>query len=595
MARRGGARGRGGARVTSPGGPGGARCAGARGPPAGGAGPAPAPDGADDFGASAIAPLVALEDGPEFARGVDREGGPPPEIADTISTSPQGGGFEPPPDDGGDDGLDRRLAFFALTDLGNAERFVARFGDGFRWCGAIGWLVWDGKRWNRRAGDEAVMLAEHETARLIQAEAASIRGTNHDRLIKVTNDGPVYLSDKVAGWGRASEGANHLSAIGRRAAPMLAVEAAELDKDPFLINVDNGTLRIDREVDGYITFRPHDPADLITKLAPVAYDPEATAPGFDRFLADVQPSPSVRRFLGQWHGVSATGAYVQQLVFNWGKGRNGKSTLIDALAFVLGDYGETVPIETFLSEGRGRTAGQATPDLAILPGVRYLRTSEPDRGAKLAESLIKLVTGGEPIQARHLNRDYFRFYPQFKLTMSGNYRPEIRGNDEGIWRRMLLVPWTVTVPKESADEALPEKLRAEAPGILNWLLDGLRDWLDGGLKPPHDVTEATSAYREESDPLGRFLKACVAPSPGGRVQSSEVHRLFLAWAKVNGEREWSSTGFGRAMREAGYRSLNSHVIWWLDILLTRSVTDFGDEAGRSPDPPSPAAGGADDV
>jgi putative DNA primase/helicase len=339
---------------------------------------------------------------------------------------------------------------------------------------------------------------------------------------------------------------------------------------------------------GYVIFAPHDPGDLITKLAPVDYDPAAARPAFDTFLAEVQPQAENRRFLAQWHGLSATGETSEQkLAVYWGKGRNGKSTLIDALAHVLGDYSETVPIETFLAEGKGRNAGAATPDLAILPGVRFLRTSEPDRGAKLAEALIKLVTGGEPILARHLNRDYFRFYPQFKLTISGNYRPEIRGSDEGIWRRVQLVPWTVTIAKEKIDPDLGSKLQGEASGILNWLLDGLCDWLDNRLTVPADVTEATDSYRAESDPLGRFLAVCTERAEGLRVQSSVLHRLFLAWAKANCEREWSAQGFGRAMREKGYKSVNSQFIWWVDINTTRRAEDFDTGGPSSPTDPAP--------
>ena len=510
---------------------------------------------------------------------------PPPDMGNPISTSPQGGGGDTLPDR---DSLDRELAFYPLTDLGNAERFVARHGQRFRWVSALGWLAWDGRRWSREDGEAAMQRAEHETARAIQDEAKAIKGTNLDQQLGVKNKMPWFLSDAVRTWGRQSEGAGHLKAIGARAAPILSTDPNDLDTDPFKINCNNGTLSVSKsqdETQDYVRFADHDPDALITKLAPVDYDPDAACPAFERFLAYVQPVPAMRRFLQQWLGLSLTGATEQKLAFFWGKGRNGKSTLMDVVAAVAGDYGETVPIETFLSEGRGRGAGQATPDLAILPGVRFLRTSEPDRGAKLAESLIKLVTGGEPIQARHLNRDYFRFTPQFKLTMSGNYRPEIRGNDEGIWRRVLLVPWTVTVPVEDVDRELPAKLAAEASGILNWLLDGLRDWLDNGLITPGDVVDATAEYRQESDPLGRFLTACTASAQGERVQSSELHRLFLAWAKANGEREWSATGFGRAMREAGYKSKNSNVNYWLDIRTITTALELETQAG----PPGPAA------
>jgi P4 family phage/plasmid primase-like protien len=485
--------------------------------------------------------------------------------------------------------LDEQLAFYPLTDLGNAERFRDRNRHRFLWCPALGWLYWDGKRWNRDGADDRVKAAEHETVRSIQNEAKSIRGTARDQLLGVKKaygaEMAWHMSDAIAAHGRQSEQNNRLTPIAKRAAPYLAITPGELDADPLKFNVANGTLVFRRRGAGEegdcVSFRPHNPADRITKCSPVVYDPTAAAPVFDDFFSYVQPDAPTRRFLLQWQGLSLTGDVSdQKLATFWGKGKNGKSTFIDVCAFVGGDYSETVPIETFLNEGRGRNAGQATPDLAILPGVRFLRTSEPDRGAKLAEALIKLATGGEPIQARHLNRDYFKFYPQFKLTISGNYRPTIAGADEGIWRRVQLVPWTITVPEEKRDPHLAEKLRAEASGILNRLLDGLRDWLDHGLIAPQSVIQATADYRRDSDPLGRFLEDCTAPSPTDRVQSTTLHQLFCAWAKANGEREWSNKGMSSALVERGLARTKSGVVYWSGIRLTRSVNDFVDHEGR---------------
>lgn len=497
-------------------------------------------------------------------------------------TSSHSGDGPPDGDRGGAGELDRRLAFFPLTDLGNAERFVERWRGKFLWCPALGWLAWDGRRWNRDGAEGLVTTAVHETVRAIRREADAIAGTRLDHVVGMKKKEEVFLSDMLRAWGRASEASAKLAPVAKHAAPYLEVPPAALDADPMKLNLLNGTLAIAvRDGEDYVRFGPHDPADRITKLAPVAWDPEKTCPIYDAFLAEVQPEEHMRRFLHQWGGLSCTGdAGEQKLVFFWGKGKNGKSTLVDAWSHLLGDYAETVPIETFLDQGRGRNAGQATPDLAILPGVRFLRTSEPERGAKLAEALIKLSTGGEAIQARHLNRDYFKYYPQFKLTMSGNYRPSINGTDEGIWRRVLLVPWPVTIAKEKIDRKLGEKLRAEASGILNRLLDGLRDFLDNGLVTPEAVVQATETYRTDSDPLGRFLATCTRQEIGGRVQSTELHRVYAAWAKANGEKEWSPQGLGRALRERGFVSKHSNVIWWLDMALTRNVNDFVDYDGN---------------
>jgi putative DNA primase/helicase len=482
---------------------------------------------------------------------------------------------------------DSELAFIPLTDLGNAERFAARQKGRFLHVPEVGWYAYDGRRWSREGADDKAMRAAHATARAIQDEAKAIRGTDRDKVVsEPKGKEPVMLSDKVAAWGRSSEGSQKLVAILKHAAPYLAVTVSQLDADPWVLNVENGTIIIDRQAgdEDPIRFRPHDPADLITKLAPVHYDPAATCPRYNRFIKEVQPSPAMQRHLHQWGGYSLTGdTGEQKLCFWYGKGRNGKSTLIDTWGAVVGDYGETVPIETFLDQGRGRNAGSATPDLALLPAVRMLQTSEPEKNSKLAEALIKVLTGGEPIQARHLNRDYFKFRPAFKLTMSGNYRPQISGTDEGIWRRVVLVPWKVTVT--NPDSRLFEALRAEASGILNRLLDGLRDYLENGLVLPAEVSDATQAYRDDSDPLGRFLEVATEISVGDRVSSSRLHSVFVAWAKASGEREWSPKGLSMAMKDRDFRLIRSDGSHWMDLRLLRDEADFAPPV--PPDPRTP--------
>ena len=494
--------------------------------------------------------------------------------------------------------LDLRLAFFPLTDLGNAERFRERYRGRLIWCAAIGWLWWDGRRWAREGADERVGRAEHDTVRSIQDEADALAESGKDLIMGSKRnpkakgkDAPpgepvdieVFLSEILRSWGRASESAAHMAAIAKHGAKYLAIAPAALDADPCKINLQNGTLIVDRESAdrGYIEFVEHNPAHLISKIAPVDFAPGAQCPKYDAFLSQVQPKPATRRFLHQWAGLSLTGdTREQRLSVFWGKGKNGKSVFVDTISHVAGEYSETVPIETFLAEGRGRNAGQATPDLAILPGVRMLRTSEPKRNAALDEALIKLATGGEPIIARHLNRDYFKFYPSFKLTISGNYRPKIEGSDEGIWRRVLLVPWTYTVPKDEIDKTLTLKLRGEASGILNRILDGLRDWLDNGLLLPDEVEQATAEYRSDSDPLGRFLTACVEIVELERTQSSVLHEVFIAWAKANSATEWSPKGLAMAMKERGFHIDKSSVSYWRGVRLKAKVSDFLDAQGK---------------
>ncbi|MGQ0445949.1 MAG: DNA primase family protein [Beijerinckiaceae bacterium] len=498
---------------------------------------------------------------------------------------PKGGGEckknPPPPDD--KDSFHLRLAGFPMTDLGNAERFVARYKDSMRFCPDIGWLWWDGKRWARTGSEEIVKERIISTVRYIQNEARALQGSRQDVLLKRN----FWLSDKLAAWGLASESSRHLSVIAHWAVPYLAIAGDELDADKMKFNVANGTLHIARRDEGeYVELRPHDPADYVTKLSPVIFDREAACPRFDRFMDEVQPPDAagkreVARFLDQWAGLSLTGdTSEQKITFHYGKGRNGKSVWVSAISYVAGDYADSIPIESFMDAGRARAGGQATPDIACLPGVRMLTTSEPKRGATLDEGLIKLFSGGDRIKARHLHKDFFAFVPQAKLTMQGNYRPKVLGADEGIWNRLVLVPWGVFFPPEKRDPNLLKTLKGEASGILNRLLDGLCTWLDHGLQIPGSVARATEDYRSDSDPLGRLLDACTRAALGERVQASDMHAVFSAWAKINGETLWSAKGLGAALRERGIAVKKSVNVYWLDIQLTKRAEDFLDASGN---------------
>ncbi|GGB26854.1 hypothetical protein GCM10011380_15520 [Sphingomonas metalli] len=505
------------------------------------------------------------------------------------------------------DAVHRELCRLAMTDLGNAERFAARFGDRVRYVDKWGWVAYDGRRFIHDGAEALIGGWVQETVRAIRDEARLMRESGRrdlgevdalDELVETKRDGTeVLLSDKLASWARASESSNRLACIAGIAKNLtgagLTVQPEHLDRNPFLINVTNGTLELIHHAEApepwaELCIRPHDPADLITRLMPVDYRPGADCPIYDRFMARVQPADDMRRFLHQWGGLSLTGDVSEQkLVFHHGKGANGKSTLVDTWATIAGDYSGTVPIETFLDQGRKRKGSDASPDLAALVGVRMLRTSEPEKGAKLAEALIKLATGGEPMPVRRLMRDPFDLHPAFKMTISGNHRPSISGVDDGIWRRVLLVPWDVQIPDADKDRQLVAKMRREASGILNRLLAGLIDWRLHGLQEPASVRGATADYREASDPLGLFLAACTVEERGERVRSSQLYALFKAWATAAGEREWSQKGFSTAMLDRGHRRKESNGMWWMDLKMVRDPADFDDtDRGGVPGFPS---------
>ena len=536
-------------------------------------------------------------------------GSKPSHLGGAAGQGRQGGAGEArPPGDEGDWSL--RCARLPLTDLGNAQRFVLRHGDEFLFVPEWGWLAWDGRRWNRSAADGLLAKAVHDTIMAIRQEADALVEAGEDFLVGDPKDNRAkYLSEHIKAWGKSSQSAAHIGCIARSGGsnpglvgPYLTASADDFDVDPMLLNVANGTLRFSKgptpgpspvlrqaqdvlrqaqdegggEHDGdYVTFTPHDRRDRITRLAPVEFDPDAACPVYDEALARVQPDDAMRRHLHCWGGVSLTGdVSLQRMAFWYGKGGNMKSTLLDAWAAVAGDYATTVGVETFLDQGRTRRGGDATPDLADLMGVRMLKTTEPERGAKLAEALIKTATGDEHLKVRFLNKDFFPLRVQFHLTMFGNSKPTIAGTDDGIWRRVVFVPWLVQVPVEARDRELLGKLKREASGILNRLLDGIRDFLDNGLVMPDAIVAATAAFRAESDPLGRFVEACIETRDGARTQSSSLYRLYQAWCVANSEKCWTATGFSRALGEKGFRRKQSNVMFWLDVAAKRSVSEF---------------------
>lgn len=578
------------------------------------------------------------DDMERLAPAPDREGEDDPFQSGTSRPAPaargSGGRIAPAKNEA----LDRQCALYSTTDLGNAERFRTRHGWRFRFCNELGWFVWDDRRWELLSEEKdkipgKVSLAVFDTVRSIRHEADLVEasGLKEDLAEDATdeqrratlnfivrwkgsgdNKVPIYYSDTLRDHAKSSEGSQRLGCIANLVKSFgdVAIRADAMDADRMAINVTNGTLRLTRDgkrqalVDGAwkpitigdrwgLRLDPHRPEDLISKIAHVVFDPTAKSPDYDGFLAVVQPDEKMRRFLHQWGGLSLTGDITEQkLAFYHGKGRNGKSTLVDAWSYIAGDYGGSVAIETFLDQGRGRKGGEATPDLARLPGIRFLRTSEPEKGAKLAEALIKLITGGELIDARHLNKGFFSFLPSFKVTISGNHKPKITGHDDGIWRRVMLVPWEVQIPKEDVDKALPDKLKVEASGIFNRLLEGLLDWREHGLVEPESVIAATAKYREQSDQLGRFLDECTKAVSGARSKSSTLFQLFTAWSKATGSAEWQTQGFSKAMEDRGFEKKTSNGVQWLDIEMIKTPDDYADaDAGsrsrRDHDDPGP--------
>ena len=417
------------------------------------------------------------------------------------------------------------------TDLGNTERLIDRFGDQIRYSKTIGeWLHYDGRYWKIDTAHHIVKLAK-QVVRDIYREAAEANSKEERR--------------ERAAWARRSESSARIEAMISLARSAVPVQPSELDRNPWALNVTNGTIDLRTGMLG-----PHRREDFITKLIDVAYVPDATAPRWQAFLKEILPSESVRGFIRRAAGYSASGsARERKLIVGFGNGQNGKGVTLQTLRKLLGDYAVRTPSETFLT----RKSDAIPNDVAQLRGARFVFASETNEGRRLAEATVKDMTGGEDISARFMRGEWFSFAPTFTPWLATNHRPEIRGTDPAIWDRIALVPFTVRIAEERQDRALGEKLEAEFPGILAWVVAGAVEWYREGLGVPSEVKEATANYRRDMDLIADFLEdQCVIDEQAWAL-SSTLYESYRAWCETSGERPMTQTALGRRLVERGFR------------------------------------------
>ena len=325
--------------------------------------------------------------------------------------------------------------------------------------------------------------------------------------------------------------------------------------------------------------RKHRRSDRITRTAEVAYDADADCPMFRDFLDEILPDREIQTFLQQWYGYAMTGVTTEQLVVLFhGKGANGKSTLMKIIGRCMGDYTLALPFASLLHDDR-RRGSEATPDLARLPGARLVTAAEPETGARFSESMIKQMTGGEPMAVRHLNKGFFEFDPVFKLALSFNKRPTVRGHDEGIWRRLLLVPFDVAIAREHQDKGLDDRLKTEAAGVLNWMIGGFEMWRKEGLRVPDKVRAATESYRSDSDPIGLFLRDGTRARPGERLRAGRLYEAYRAWCKGAAMEPVNGNLFGRILSDKGLPKERSAYVYYLDIELVEDLVAQAENMG----------------
>lgn len=410
----------------------------------------------------------------------------------------------------------------AFTDDALALLFAETNANALRYVAAQGkWFIWDGKRW-------------------VPDETLAVR----DRIRQVCRQVAVQCDQpKVA---KPIASAKTVTAVERlaQADRQIAATVDQWDADPWLLNTPAGVIDLRTS-----TLRGHKPGDYLTKITGVAPDTDCPIPTWLAFLDRITDGKGeLVEYLQRVAGYSLTGSTREHsLFFCYGLGANGKSTFLNAITWAVGDYHRTAAVETFTASNHDRHP----TDLAALQGARLVTAVETEEGRRWAESRIKSLTGGDKIAARFMRQDFFEFTPQFKLIIAGNHKPGLRSVDEAIRRRFNLIPFTVTIPPQERDETLPDRLRAELPGILAWMIQGCADWLEHGLAPPEVVTAATAAYLEGEDAIGAWLEEVAVRDPNAWERSADLFASWASWGAKTGEHVGSQIRFGQKLEAHG--------------------------------------------
>lgn len=457
-------------------------------------------------------------------------------VAQGIARYPTGGGS---------------VADLNLHDAGNATRLVSNFGNKIRYVTDWGkWIIWNGRYWEIDARKQIVELAK-KTATMIYREAASVSGKD--------------LTKAIVKHAKNSHAVARIDAMVKLASSIesVVVASTDLDLDGWKLCVENGVIDLRSG-----TLYPHDPKDLMTRLAPVTFDSSARCRRWKRFLIRVfAGNRSLIRYIRRLMGYALTGETVEQAVFFlYGSGANGKSTFLNVLRELLGTgYAKQTPYDALTAKPHGRSASN---ELARLQGVRVTATSEVEDGTRLAESLIKQLTGGEAMSARFLFSEYFDFMPLFKLFIAGNHKPQIHGDDDGIWRRLHLIPFSVRISEAERDPHLLDKLREELSGILSWAIRGCLEWQKIGLQPPDIVRNAVEEYREDSDILGEWITECCRLGVAESVQANAAYQSYQHWALRSSLKPMSRIAFCRKLAERfkKHKTAQATVYWGLNVV-----------------------------
>lgn len=449
-------------------------------------------------------------------------------------------------------------AQFSQTDYGNALRLVSQHGGEIRWVAQFEmWFIWDGFRWKPDANGE-IMRRAKSTVRAMYKEAAEDWLSKQEAIDRAKH-------------ANASASLRSLKAMVElaKSEPGITISQSEFDTDPMLFGVPNGAI----DLRTGILIGPN-PAHYITKHGGVEYCPEAVCPLWESTLLGVFAGDSEKvRYLQRSCGYSLSASTAEQIMLIcWGQGANGKSTIFNIWNAVQNDYGKPRQASTL----QPRHNDNVRSDLVELAGARLVTTSEIGESKPLDEPLVKQLTGGDDITARPLYGSYITFKPTFKLVVATNHKPILRGG-YAIERRIHLLHFSVTFTRERRDEALEQKLRAELPGILAWMVRGCIEWQAQGLNPPVSVLDATAAYIAEMDVFAQWIEEACVVEPGAKMQAGPAYKNYSAWIIARGAKPMMQNSFCRKLvDEKGFPHKKQGTYFYHGIGF--KAVDGGDDA-----------------
>lgn len=441
-----------------------------------------------------------------------------------------------------------------MTDFGNAERLIEYNIDSIKYCRKTrAWYIWREKKWHIDDGHLLNRLAMQTIDKIIDEAHAiennpSLKQAMLNHVIKSQSLTRVKAMIALA-----------------QSDPRIQIDVTDLDSDPMKLNLSNGTLDLRTK-----ELTEHFRKDMITKISPVSYDLHATCPLFFRFIDRITDGNiALQNYIKKIAGYCLTGITDEQVIFVFiGDGANGKSTLLEIMRKILGNYARHVQSSSFLAGSKA-----IRNDIARLNGARFVSAVEMGNNSTIDEALIKQMTGGDPITVRFLYREYFELKPSFKLLIAMNQEPNIRGVDHGIWRRLRIVPFDVTISDDELDRNLLQKLVGEMPGILNWMVQGCLEWQSEGIAVPSEISLRTQMLKRELDVIGLFLTDCIVPDAEGTITLKLMFELYTSWCLENACDAMTKKSFGIYMKRKNLTQGKSDgVRFWRHLSMRQKTT-----------------------